>query len=46
MDAKKFPHPYVNHVWFEETSFRGFLEKLKSVDRTVAVAAVETDQKQ
>ena len=35
---KLFPHPKVNHVWFEEISFRGFPGKLKSVGRTAAVA--------
>ena len=28
--------PYVNHVWFEETSFRGFPGKWINVGRTVA----------
>ena len=35
---------WVNHEWFEESSFRGFPRKLKSVGRTVA--ATERDQKQ
>ena len=50
---KMFPHPLVNHVWFEEISFRDFPKKLKSVSRkavaaTVAAAetAAERDQQQ
>ena len=35
-------HPQVNHVWFEDISFRGFPGELKSFGRTAAVvAAVE-----
>ena len=41
MGAKKISQ--VNHVWFEEISFRGFPGKLKSVGRTAT--AVETDKK-
>ena len=44
---KIFPHPWVNHVWLEEISFRGFPGKLKSVGRTAvaetAVAAVAAE---
>ena len=45
---KFFPHPQVNHVWFEEISFRGFPGKLKRVGRAAAAGTVaaETDQKQ
>ena len=32
MGAKMFPHPLVNHVWFEKISFRVFPGKLKSVN--------------
>ena len=53
MSAKNFfPHPKVNHVWFEELSFRAFPGKLKSVGRMVAAetaaatTVVETNQKQ
>ena len=37
-----FPHPKVDHVWFEEISFSGFPGKLKSVGRTAAAAETET----
>ena len=36
----------INHVWFEEISFRGFRRKLKSFGRTAAAAetVAETEQ--
>ena len=39
MGAKFVPTPQLNHVLFEEISFRGFPGKLKNVGRTVAAVA-------